>query len=323
MEQNLQLEKKSIKKQCNHVAWGLILYLLINIGIIMLDGMVKMVQIMLSTPVEAEQNRLMDELYANMLENGQSSIVAVIVGALFLFLFFRKTIGVKDIFQRNRTMSVRHFGYMLCIFMGGQLLFDYCARLMEMGLNLMGYSALESIESATGTSTTLSMFLYASIVAPVVEELVYRGFVLRSLTRFDKKFAIILSATLFGIMHANLPQAVFAFVVGLVLGYVAVEYSILWSIVLHIINNCLFGDVLSFIISDFSPSVQDVIYTGIMGAFFVATVMILWKKRKTVKCYLESNKTSPKLYVYAFTSIAVVIFIVMELYIAISELHPL
>ena len=37
-------------------------------------------------------------------------------------------------------------------------------------------------------------------------------------------------------MHGNIPQAVFAIFVGVVLGYVTIEYSIWWAILLHIFN---------------------------------------------------------------------------------------
>ena len=57
-------------------------------------------------------------------------------------------------------------------------------------------------------------------------------------------FAIVVSAALFGVMHANLFQMIFAFLTGLVLGYTAAEFSLRWSIVLHLVNNLVFGELL-------------------------------------------------------------------------------
>ena len=80
----------------------------------------------------------------------------------------------------------------------------------------------------SGTAeTTVSLALYTAVAAPVTEELLFRGAVLRSLQPYGKRFAIFCSALLFGLVHQNLTQTPFAFGFGLLAGYVAVEYSIL------------------------------------------------------------------------------------------------
>ena len=92
----------------------------------------------------------------------------------------------------------------------------------------------------SGTAeTTVSLALYTAVAAPVTEELLFRGAVLRSLQPYGKRFAIFCSALLFGLVHQNLTQTPFAFGFGLLAGYVAVEYSILWSMSLHVLNNAV------------------------------------------------------------------------------------
>ena len=78
-------------------------------------------------------------------------------------------------------------------------------------------------------------------IGPIAEEIVYRGFVMNILKPYGKHFAIVCSAIIFGIMHANIHQIFFAILVGLVLGYVAMEYSLKWAVALHIFNNCIFS----------------------------------------------------------------------------------
>ena len=92
----------------------------------------------------------------------------------------------------------------------------------------------------SGTAeTSVSLALYTAVAAPITEELLFRGAVLRSLQPYGKRFAIFCSALLFGLVHQNLTQTPFAFGFGLLAGYVAVEYSILWSMSLHILNNAV------------------------------------------------------------------------------------
>ena len=81
------------------------------------------------------------------------------------------------------------------------------------------------------------------------------------------------SALLFGVFHGNLVQIPFAFLVGLVLGYVAAEYSLGWCILLHWINNCVLGMLL-----ERWPLAQGVIVL----AAAVGSVLILVVQRKRI-----------------------------------------
>jgi hypothetical protein len=76
-------------------------------------------------------------------------------------------------------------------------------------------------------------------VGPCVEEAVFRGAVLRQLLPHGQNFAIVFSALLFGCYHLNLEQGIYAFILGLVLGYTASRFSLKWSLALHMTNNLL------------------------------------------------------------------------------------
>ena len=121
--------------------------------------------------------------------------------------------------------------------MGAQLIYSLFGNSLELLLRLFGYTAMGQLDAASAQSTTLSMFLYTAVFAPVGEELIYRGLVMPQFQRYGKVFAIVTSALLFGVMHANLFQMPFAFLTGLVLGYTAAEFSLRWSILLHLLNN--------------------------------------------------------------------------------------
>lgn len=85
-------------------------------------------------------------------------------------------------------------------------------------------------------------YLAIGILAPIAEELVFRGAILRTLLAlFSKRMywiAIIISAVIFGAMHGNLPQFVHAAVIGLLLGWMYYRTdSIIPGIVFHWVNN--------------------------------------------------------------------------------------
>ncbi len=85
------------------------------------------------------------------------------------------------------------------------------------------------------------LFSFISIVifAPLLEEILCRGVILRSLLRQTTPLkAIIWSSVMFGVMHMNPWQAIPAFLVGLLIGWIYWRTGSLWSaIFIHFVNN--------------------------------------------------------------------------------------
>lgn len=84
-------------------------------------------------------------------------------------------------------------------------------------------------------------FLKVAVVAPVVEELIFRGLILQGFRRNYNAFvAVFMSALLFALYHLNPWQFPATFVLGLLLGWIVVRTnSIILSIIGHSINNFL------------------------------------------------------------------------------------
>ncbi|MCK5782577.1 MAG: CPBP family intramembrane metalloprotease [Flavobacteriales bacterium] len=80
-----------------------------------------------------------------------------------------------------------------------------------------------------------------AILAPILEEILVRGLVLRGyLKNYSPKKAIILSAVFFGLIHLNPWQFIAGFISGLLLGYIYYKTrSLAPSILIHFINNSL------------------------------------------------------------------------------------
>ena len=82
------------------------------------------------------------------------------------------------------------------------------------------------------------MVIYTCLVAPFMEELLFRGVLLRKARRFGDRTAVVFTAVMFGLMHGNLNQFLYAVVIGLVLGYLAVRTNrILYNVLLHMTVN--------------------------------------------------------------------------------------
>lgn len=82
--------------------------------------------------------------------------------------------------------------------------------------------------------------LYVCIVGPILEELMFRGVILRTLSKYNAQFAIIASSIIFGLFHLYLEQGAHAIVIGLVFAYVSLKYdSLLMPILMHMMHNTL------------------------------------------------------------------------------------
>ena len=76
------------------------------------------------------------------------------------------------------------------------------------------------------------------VIPPLVEEFAIRGVVMQPLLRYGRGFAICASAAVFGLMHGNPKQMVFAFISGVVIGYfTASTGSLLTGVGIHLMNN--------------------------------------------------------------------------------------
>lgn len=128
----------------------------------------------------------------------------------------------------------------------------------------------ENIQYGTGMSSFLLALLCIGILPALLEEFAFRGVILGLLrTKLSDGTAIIISAALFGMIHGNLQQMPFAFIVGLVLGYSVVSNgSMLPAILIHAANNAL-TVVVQYTTLGVSP------LEGQLFSFLIQIVMLL------------------------------------------------
>lgn len=312
-----QWNKKEIRKNTGKLVRGVLIYELIMFVTIIVDITRRI--IILSRSVDFNTDVVLDDA----VKSGTSSIIAVFLGLIFLFIYFRKSDCRKLIFYTGDKMTGRSFLILLTVFMSAQAAFSLLGGGMELGFNRFGYSILGEIEDASSNSSTVSMLLYASFIGPVSEEIIFRGFVMRGFEKYGARYAVLMSAVIFGMFHGNLIQSIFAGLVGLVLGYTAMKYSIKWAVLLHIINNFVFGDLLSRLLSGMNESMQSVVLYGIEGAFLAGTVILMILKKNEIRESLNGRKIDRGLLGVTFSSIWLLIFFAFQLFQGISGIEKL
>lgn len=154
-------------------------------------------------------------------------------------------------------------------------------------------------------------FISVGLIAPIAEEFVFRGAILRRLLAyFDGKYdgnnswlshnshwiAIAISALLFALVHGNMAQGLHAFVIGLLLGWLYYSTKSIWpGIVLHLVNNSLAA--LQMNMMDMEP---DAPLTEMFGGnatqmytfIIVSTVVAAFALKMTVESIKQDNLDS-------------------------------
>ncbi len=125
------------------------------------------------------------------------------------------------------------FGYAI------QILGTSIISILSNGFPDLFSSYKELIRSMAGTGIDPKTFIAVSFLAPIAEELMFRGVSYHyARTALSYRWAILIQALLFGIYHGNLIQFIYATLIGLILGTLRRRAgSIVPGIVLHIIIN--------------------------------------------------------------------------------------
>lgn len=117
--------------------------------------------------------------------------------------------------------------------------------------------------------------LGTAIVPAFVEEFAIRGTVMQPLRKYGDKFAIVMSALVFGLMHGNMVQIPFAFLAGLAIGYAVTVTGSMWvGVAIHFFNN--FISVLMQVAVDNLPdNLENIVLLGLLALVFTTGIACL------------------------------------------------
>lgn len=150
-------------------------------------------------------------------------------------------------------------------------------------------AAYESLMESTGIGGgSILAFVSTIFLAPLMEELTFRGLTVQILKRTGWRFWLInlIQAALFGLFHMNLIQGIYAFLLGLLLGYVCETYgSLKASILLHAVFN-ICGSYLQSLLDLWLKNTKTLlpnIVLAVIGAALMLLAFRLIKKEVTVR----------------------------------------
>ena len=134
-------------------------------------------------------------------------------------------------------------------------------------------------------------FLSIALIAPIAEEMLFRGGIEGFLLRRKIKpiIAILVSAIIFGVIHANPAQIFFATILGIIFGWMYYRTgSILPSVVGHVLNNTVSVSVMATSpIEDMSKTTAETIGLTATWLLLIACIAI------AILSFLYLNKKLP------------------------------
>lgn len=216
-------------KEILHVLWYLVVFVLIQLGVTYATLFIEMA---LHPQTDADLNTSIK----NLLSNDTTLVLISVIGSVLTIALFvwRKWVVLSRTYLRSNPW----FTLLWVIFLGlGSILpLQWIYEQLNISLSM---EMEEMFKSIMGNRWG---YLALGILAPLAEEMVFRGAILRTLLNYFNGrmywVPIIVSALLFGVVHGNMAQLLNAFLIGILLGWMYYRTeSIVPGIVLHWVNN--------------------------------------------------------------------------------------
>lgn len=289
MEENKELCKKDSKR----IAYALFLFNIIAVIVVNIVG-----GILISQGYDIRQ-----EIILNIL----NSVTTVISVGLVVYIFSKKL-------KTDLSLHIKQVGFInICkytvIGMGISISIGIIVSLLNEGLSFFGWSmSTPDFSLQTDYSYNLILLVSTCVIAPIFEELLFRGLILQTLRRHGNVFAIVVTSLLFALMHGNIPQAVPVFFLSLVLCFAVIKTESLWTgVAIHFLNNAISVSVSGFLNNQFVL----LLYVAFEIFAIGYAINFIWKNRTAIKNYILHNKSYP--FTFFFRNWAAMLYLIFSL----------
>ena len=218
--------------------------------------------------------------------NNAIILISGIITLLFLWLFFK--IRKKRLITEAYIVKIDSSKVIPVVLSG--LLF---ALFVSTAISLLPIpeSLLESyLQSAEGivSGSLIIILISIVIIAPIVEEIVFRGLILSRLNKvMNTTVALIISSLIFAILHGHILWVTYAFVLGVLFGIIAIKTgSTLPTIIFHMSFNLAGLFVGSIPFPEWSTGIVCVV------SFIISAILIYNVVKKTSKKEVVTAGTS-------------------------------
>ena len=138
-------------------------------------------------------------------------------------------------------------------FLAGIFMCLGCNWLIDMSGIINIFTRFKEVADSLYGGSIIFEFIAMVIIAPLLEEILFRGIIFARLREYmSVKVAIVISALIFGIIHGNVVQGIYAFIIGICLAYIYERYNTLLAAVLFHMS----ANLMSVIMTEYEPVVR-------------------------------------------------------------------
>lgn len=211
--------------------------------------------------------------------------------AIPLMALLIRTVPATQIKKKKMSAGQWILAFLICY--GGVYASNYIGLLLTQIISIAKGSPVSNtiLEVATSSNIWVNFFIMV-ICAPIAEELIFRKLLIDRTVKYGEATAVVFSGLMFGLFHGNLNQFVYAFVFGLLLGFIYVKTgNVRYTILLHMLIN-FFGSILGVLLLNW------------LGDDFMNAL----NNTADIMTYAMSNLSKIMVYfIYAFTILAIAI----------------
>lgn len=193
-----------------------------------------------------------------------------------------------------------------------------CYDFIDMALAGIGLEITEFDYTIEHTLQTYGMNVFCSVIlAPIGEELIYRGVVLRCSSKISQRFGIFFSAFIFGIMHGNPYQFLLGFLNGIILAMLTIRTgSLIPPMICHAANN--FVASIPSIIGYYDNTAAYIVNFILLAVCFVSGVIVFAHAVITGKLKLPKYTAAHKartipILITSWSTIIIMIFYIIDI----------
>lgn len=292
-------EKSLLQKKSSGLGYYILSYFLalncIVIGVIIVTEVI----LLLSGGYSMDSTDLLEKLQKDIVNSPFShsfQIFAAAAAAMVPGLIYLK-LSKNHISDVIKVSSVKPVMLILITLMGMgiAMVANIASDMVTSNFSLIGIEFNLDMDSSSSSVFTNVLYVISTALTPAfAEEFGFRGILMGTLRKYGDSFAIIVSAIMFGAMHGNIIQIPFAFILGLIFGYVDCKTnSIIPSIVIHFVNN-FYAVILDILQSQGTVSNRTfaIINLSLFIAFLVLGVLAFLMIAKKDKNFLSISDTS-------------------------------
>ena len=164
-----------------------------------------------------------------------------LIGLPVLLIFILRLPHIKRKDREKTSLGVGKFVAILCICFLAVVIGAFASAFINSLLsNAFGLDVSDLLMNAMLGMEWYTRLLVAVIIAPLMEEIIFRKLLIDRMRLYGERIAVITSGLMFGLFHGNLSQVVYAVLLGIIFGYVYLRTGKLrYTIALHFIINGL------------------------------------------------------------------------------------